>query len=133
MVKMAEQKEVPKKKAIAEGKMTVRSYQQGINVEKQQMGAYSRKFGHTVRSLQADFKRHEKDVKEAASNMREEGIKNMSAKVGKFKGEIQDQIKENKQAIAHIASNIKFFLGEINKKKKDFRSYARVSFWGVSE
>ena len=130
---MVEQKEVPKKKAKAEGKMTVRSYQQDINVEKQKMGAYSKKFGSTVRSLQADFKKHGKEMKEAASNMREEGIKNMSAKVGKFKGEIQDQIKENKQAIAHIASNIKYFLGEINKKKKDFRSYAKVSFWGVSE
>ena len=83
---MAEQKEVDKKKAKAEGKMTVKSYQQDINVEKQKMGAYSKKFGSTVRSLQADFKKHGKEMKEAASNMREEGIKNMSAKVGKFKG-----------------------------------------------
>ena len=130
---MAEQKEIDKKKGKAEGKMNVRSYQQDINVEKQKMGAYSKKFGSTVRSLQADFKKHGKEMKEAASNMREEGIKNMSAKVGKFKGEIQDQIKENKQAVAHMVSNIKYFLGEINKKKKDFRSYAKVSFWGVSE
>src|SRR3989338_4041471 len=131
MLKMAEQdvKEIDKKKGKAEGKMTVRSYQQDINVEKQKMGAYSKKFGSTVRSLQADFKKHGKEMKEAASNMREEGIKNMIPKVAKFKGEIQDQIKENKQAVAHIASNIKYFLGEINKKKKDFRSYAKVSFW----
>ncbi|MEK6868753.1 MAG: hypothetical protein AABX74_00860 [Nanoarchaeota archaeon] len=132
---MAEQevKEVHKKKGKAEGKMTVKSYQQDINVEKQKMGAYSKKFGSTVRSLQADFRKHAKDMKAAAENMREEGIKKMSAKVGKFKGEIQDQIKENKTAVAHIASNIKYFLGEINKKKRDFRSYAKVSFWGVSE
>ena len=132
---MAEQKEISKKKAKAEGKgkMTVKSYQQDINVEKQRMGAYSKKFGSTVRSLQADFKKHGKEMKEAASNMREEGIRSMRPKVAKFKGEIQDQIKENKQAVAHITSNVKYFLGEINKKKRDFRSYARVSFWGVSE
>jgi hypothetical protein len=151
MIKMAEQKEVPKKKAKAEGKMTVKSYQQDINVEKQKMGAYSKKFGSTVKSLKADFKKHEKDLKEAASNMRKEGIKHMGNKINQFKGEIktatkkmndgvdklkgdiEDQIKENKTAVAHIASNIKYFLGEINKKKRDFRSYAKVSFWGVSE
>lgn len=126
-------KEVHKKKAKAEGKMTVKSYQQDINAEKQRMTSYSKKFGSTVRSLQADFKKHAKEMENAASNMREEGIKNMSAKVGKFKGEIQDQIKENKTAVSHIASNVKFFLSEINKKKKDFKTYAKVSFWGVSE
>ena len=150
---MAEQKEVPKKKEKVKtsGKMTVRSYQQDYNVEKQKMGDYSKKFGSTVKSLKADFKKHEKDVKEAASNMRKEGAKkmgnkinqfkgeiktatkSMNDKVNKFKGDIEDQIKENKQAVAHIASNIKYFLGEINKKKKDFRSYAKVSFWGTGE
>ena len=114
---MAEQKEVPKKKAKAEGKMTVKSYQQGINVEKQKMGAYSKKFGHTVNQFKGEIKT---------------ATKKMNDGVDKLKGDIEDQIKENKTAVAHIASNIKYFLGEINKKKKDFKSYA-VSFWGVSE
>ncbi len=132
---MAEQdvKEVHKKKAKAEGKMTVKSYQQDINLEKQRMASYSKKFGSTVRSLQSDFKKNAKEMENAASNMREEGIRNMRSKVAKFKGEIQDQIKENKTAVSHIASNVKFFLSEINKKKKDFKTYAKVSFWGVSE
>lgn len=138
-------KEVPKKK-IKE-KTSVKSYQQGTDVEKQEMGTYSKRFGTTVRSLQADFKRHQKEIKEAAANMREEGAKEMGNKINKFKGEIKvatkamdnkvdkfngdvkNQINENKEAVSRIGAGAKFLISEINKKEKDFRSYGKA-FWG---
>lgn len=137
-------KEVPKKKTKTEEKTSVKSYQQGIDVEKQEMTGYSKKFGTTVRSLQADFKRHQKEIKEAAVNMREEGAEEMSNKINKFKGEIRvatkamdnkvdkfnadikNQIKENKEAVSRIGGSAKFLVSEINKKEKDFRSYAKA-------
>lgn len=116
---------------------SVKSYQQDINLEKQKMGAYAKKMGTSVRSLQGDFKKHSKEMKEAGRNMIEEGNRNMNTKVGKFREEIKNQIKENKDAIAHMGNSVQFFLGEINKKKKDFRAYARgpfvsyiKAFWG---
>src|SRR3989344_937687 len=82
-------------------KSSVKTYQQGIDTEKQKMGAYTKKMGSSVKSLQ-----------------------------GEFKKEIKDQIKENKEAIANIGNGVQFFLGETNKKKKDFRAYARGPFNG---
>ena len=100
------------------------------------MGAYTKKMGSSVKSLQGgvkslqgEFKKHGKEMREAGRAMIAEGNRNMSAKVGKFMSEIKDQIKENKEAIANIGNGVQFFLGEINKKKKDFRSYAQA-FWG---
>lgn len=135
-----------KTKAEAESKTSVKSYQRDINAEKQKMAAYSRKMATNVRTLQANvkslqtsYKKFTKEMKEAAKTMRQDGIKRMNEKVGKFKGEIGDQIKENKEAISHMESNVKYFLSEINKKKKDFRAYARgpfndyiKAFWGVA-
>lgn len=125
---MAEEvkEEFPKKKAKAEAKSSVKSLKHGIEVEKQKMGAYSKKMGASVRSLQAGFKKHAKDVKEAAIALREEGIKNMSEKVGKFKGDIKAQIKENKESVSHMGDNIKYYLSEINKTKNNFKSYAKA-------
>lgn len=124
-------------KKKTEAKSSVKTYQQDINAEKQKMGAYSNKFKTTVRSLQANFKKHAKDMKVAALQMREDGIKNMDEKVRKFNHEIKGQIQENKEAISHIANNVKFFQSEISKKKKDFQAYARgpfnsyiKAFWG---
>lgn len=111
-------------------KTSVKSYQQGIDTEKQKMGAYSDKFKTTVRSLQANFKKHAKDMKNAALQMREDGIKQMSQKVHKYKGEIKDQIVENKESVARMDDNVKFFQSEINKKRKDFQAYARGPFQG---
>jgi len=140
-------KKVPKKKVKTEGKKSVKSLQQGIETEKQNMGAYSKRFGTTVKSLQANFKSHTKALKEAALNMREEGEKKMKGKINKFngeikaatkkmndgvdkfKGEIKDQIKENKGAVAKIEGGVKFLLSEINKTKNDFKSYSKA-FWG---
>ncbi len=128
-----ETKEVPKKKAdkkVAKTEATsVRSYKNDTEAEKQTMSAYSKKFGSTVRGLQSNFKKYTKDVRVAASALREEGIKNMSNKINKFKGDIEDQIKENKAAVTKISNGVKFFLSEINKKKKDFKAYA-YTFWG---
>lgn len=152
-----ESRKIPKKKLKAkpETKSSVKSYKQGIEAEKQKMSSYSKKFGTTVRSLQADFKKHQKELKEAALNMREEGAKNMGDKINKFKGEIKtatksmkdkvnkfnqevkNQISENKEAVARIEKGVKFFLSEINKMERDFRAYARgpfteyiKAFWG---
>ena len=118
-------------------KSSVKTYQQGIDTEKQKMGAYTKKMGSSVKSLQGEFKKHGKEMREAGRAMIAEGNRNMSAKVGKFMSEIKDQIKENKEAIANIGNGVQFFLGEINKKKKDFRAYASgpfngyiKSFWG---
>ncbi len=116
---------------------SVKSYQQGIDLEKQKMNLYIKKTGTSVRSLQEEFRKHSKEMKGAAKNMLEEGSKNMNAKVGRFRGEIKNQIKENKEAAAHMESGVRFFLGEINKKKKDFQAYAQGpltdyirAFWG---
>lgn len=107
-------KEGSEKKAKVEKKTSVRSYKQGIEVEKQKMGEYSKKFGASVKSLQGDFKKHAKDLKD---------------KVDKLKGDIKDQVKENKEAASHMNSNVKLLLGEINKTKKNFQAYAQA-FWG---
>lgn len=122
---MAKKKAEPKKAGTS-----VKSYKQDIDVEKQKMGAYSKEFGTTVRSLQAGFKKHAKDMNAAALKIREDGIKNMSQKVGKFKYEI-------KEATTRMADNVKFIQceinkkkSEINKKKKDFQAYARGPFQG---
>ncbi|OIO62677.1 hypothetical protein AUJ69_02400 [Candidatus Woesearchaeota archaeon CG1_02_47_18] len=115
---MAKKKAEPKKAGTS-----VKSYKQDIDVEKQKMGAYSKEFGTTVRSLQAGFKKHAKDMNAAALKIREDGIKNMSQKVGKFKYEI-------KEATTRMADNVKFIQCEINKKKKDFQAYARGPFQG---
>ena len=127
-----------------EVKSSVKTFQQGIDAEKQMMSAYAKKMGSSVRflqaevkHLQAEFKKHGKEMKEAGKNMIAEGNRNMDSKVGKFKGEIRNQIKENKEAIANIGNGVQFFIGEVNKKKKDFRAYARgpfnsyiKAFWG---
>ncbi len=128
-----------KKKVIVKGagKTSVKSYQQNIDTEKQKMGTYSKKFGATVRSLQANWKKYEKDMKESATKMREEGMRNMTLKVNRFKGDIKAQIAENKGAVSRISDGIKLFQSEIKKEKKDFQAYARgpfqeyiKAFWG---
>lgn len=142
-------------KKKTEAKSSVKTYQQDIDAEKQKMGAYSNKFKTTVRSLQSNFKKHARDIKVAALQMREDGVKHMSNKINKFKGElkiagkimddkvrkfnheVKGQMQENREAVAHMADNVKFFQSEINKKKKEFQSYAHgpfnsyiKAFWG---
>lgn len=126
-----------KKKINSNSGTSVSSYQQGVNEEKQKMGAYTKKMGTSVRSLQAsvkplqaEFKKHGKEMQEAGRTMIAEGNQNMRAKVGKFSGEIKTQIKENKAAVAHIGNGVKFLTSEVNKKKKDFQAYARGPFNG---
>ena len=131
-------------KKKAEAKSSIKTYKQGIDSEKQKMAAYSRKMETNVKSLQAGirslqnkFKGYSKGLREAANELREQGIKNMSEKVGKFKGEIRGQIRENREAVSHMQDNVKYYLSEIHKKKKDFQAYARgpfkdyiKAFWG---
>ncbi len=142
-----------KAKSKAEAKTSVKSYQKGINTETQKMTTYSKKFGTTVKSLQHDFKKHAKDIKEAASKMRKDkhmddrinefkgelktASKHMGSKVHKLNNDIKDQVKENKEASVRIENSVKLLLSEVNKKKKDFQAYARgpfndyiKAFWG---
>jgi len=127
---MAEGEVKSKKKAKVEKKTSVRYFKQGIEVEKQNMGAYSKKFGTSVKSLQSDFKKLAKDLKEKGKAMIEEGIKHMGGKVSKYRSDIKAQVRENKESASHMDSNVKFLLGEINKKKKDFQAYSKGTFWG---
>ena len=121
---MAEQKVSQKSKNQTKEKKwnvkvgSVRAYGQAIEGEKQEMATYSRKMKSNVRALQADFKKHAKDIKAAAIAIREEGIKNMS-------GKIRGQIKENKEAIANIANGVKYLIGQCDKKKKERGYYNR--------
>lgn len=123
---------------------SVKSYQGEIDTEKQKMNSYAKKMSSNVRalqndakSLQNDFKKHAKDMNAAALALREDGIQNMNTKVTKFKGEIRAQIRENKEAIAHMGNSVNYFVSQINGKKRDFRTYAKgefqnwiKSFWG---
>lgn len=113
-------------------KKSVESYKKGISVEKQKMTEYAEKMKKNVRSLQSDFKKHRKDVKEAAKKLREDGIKKMGAKVGKFKQAIKDKKEEFKQAISRMDHNVKFYQSQINKTKQDFQDY-RKAFWGKED
>ncbi len=116
------------KKAKAGAETSVKSYQQGIDSEKQKMGAYAKKMVSNVKSLQAEFKKHGKEMHEAGRNMIAEGNKKMAGKITRYKGEIRTQIKENNEAVSKMGSSIKFFLSEVNKTKKDFRAYQRGAF-----
>lgn len=107
---------------------SVKTHQESMEIEKQKMTAFSKKMGKSVKEMQADFKRHAKIIRAAALNMREEGLKNMSEKIGKFSKEIQDQVKKNKEAASHMEDNIKYFISKINKKKNEFKSYAKGPF-----
>lgn len=82
---MAEQ-EVVKKGAGT--KTSVKSYQRGIEAEKQKMKNYSKGFETNVKAFQA---------------------------------EIQAQKK-------NMANAVKFFISEVDKKKRDFKSYAHGTF-----
>ncbi len=118
-IKMEEKKKAkaePLEKAgTLELKTSVKSYQGGINAEKQKMGS-------SIRSLQNQFKAHSKDLYAAALKMKEEGITEMS-------GKIRDQIKENKGSLTRMRSGVNLFLSEINHVKRDFHAYVGA-FWG---
>lgn len=119
-----------KKAKQAVAKTSVKSYNEGINLEKQKMGTYAKKMGTNVKSLQGEFKKHSKEIKEAGKNMLADGNKKMSAKIEKFNGEIKNQIRENKESIANMGNGVKLFISDVNKKKKDFQAYSRGPFNG---
>jgi len=126
-----------KANARIERTTSVKTYQQGIGSEKQKTSTYSKEFEAGVKSLQSDITKHSKDIKNTALKMREEGIEHMGKKVAKFGKEIEDQITENREATSYMANNVKYFISEIDKKKKDFQSYVQgpftnyiKAFWG---
>ncbi len=115
-------------KKKTESGTSVSSYQQGINTEKQKIGAYAKRMGTSVKSLQGEFKKHGKEMHEAGRNMIAEGNKKMAGKITRYKGEIRAQIKENDEAISRMGNGVKFFQSEVNKMKKDFHAYQRGAF-----
>ncbi len=136
-IKQKDAKEVPSKRAEVEKRTSVKSYQQGFDVEKQKMSAYSKKFEEDMKLLQSNTKALQLKFKTAGLAMREAGIKRMSEKVQKFNKDIKHQVEENKKAVAHMADSIKFFNSEIKNKKSKFQSYADgpfsnyiKAFWG---
>lgn len=107
---------------------SVKSYKQEMGAEKQKMVDYSKHMKSNVKALQTKFKKFSEDAKESGKKLREAGIKEMSEKVQKFQGKIKDQIKENKGALSHMASNVKYFQTEIDKMKRDFHHYIKEDF-----
>ena len=110
--------EKPKFEAKRPLSTSVRSYQRGINVEKQRMADASRKFGADVKSLEAGFKRSSKDITAGALLMREEGAREMKAKVGKFQNDIKAKIRADKESVSRFRDNVQHL-------SKDFQSYAK--------
>lgn len=126
-----------KAKTKTEAKTSVKSYQGDTDAETQKMADYTKKMGSSVRSLQKEFRGHAKDMQAAALKMNEEGATRMQGKVNKFKAEIRDQLKENKEAVAYLENGTKLLLSKVNQKKKDFHAYSRgpfqsyiKAFWG---
>ncbi len=78
--------------------------------------------------MQADTKKYQKEIRDETVKM-QEGIR-------QFKKDVQEQAKENKEAASHMANSVNYFIGEINKKRKEFRAYVPQvkdyikAFWG---
>lgn len=124
-----------KVKAEEKPKTSVKSYMQDIKAKKQKFGTYSKKMATNVATMQTDtkelkneFKKYTKEIKGAAQKIREQGVKKMAQKKEKFKEEIKDQIKENKEAVTRISNGVRFLIKEIDKKREDFQSYAHGAF-----
>lgn len=100
---------------------SVKSYQRGINAEKQRMADASRKFEANVKSLGAEFKRYSKDITAGALLMREEGAREMKAKVGKFQYDIKAKIRADKESALR-------FKGNVQHLSREFQSYAKGPF-----
>ncbi|MBU2637375.1 MAG: hypothetical protein KJ955_00190 [Nanoarchaeota archaeon] len=109
---------------------SVRSYQRGINAEKQRMADASRKFEANVKSLEAGFKRSSKDIVTGALLMREEGAREMKAKVGRFQNDIKAKIKADKESVSRFRGNVQHLSRECRSLSREFQSYAINAFWG---
>jgi len=128
---MAEKKSVnPKKKSVKE-------FQNEIRAEENKMQDYAKKQETAVRHLCGDIRTlknswngYGKGLKEAATQMRNQGINKMKEKVRGFNNEILNQKKENKAAISRIKGDVNLFVSEIDGKRKDFESYAKGPFAG---
>ncbi len=109
---------------------TVKSLKNEIRAKEGEMQKYGQNFNTTVKGLENDWKKHSKDLKEAAMKMRNQGINKMKEKIREFNNEILNQKKENRAAISHMKGDVGLFVSEIDGKRKDFQSYAKGPFAG---
>ena len=127
---------------------TVKSLKNEIRAKEQEMQKYGENFNTTVKGLENDWKKHGKQLKEAATEMRNQGIHKMKEKVSEFNKEtlahknmfdanvkklnnnILNQKKENKTAVSRMNGDVGLIISEINGKRKDFESYAKGPFAG---
>ena len=107
----------------------MREFQNETRVKEGEMQEYAKKQETAVRHLKNDWKKHGKSLKEAATQMRNQGINRMKEKVKGFNNEISNQKKENKAAISRMKGDVNLFVSEINGKRKDFENYTKA-FWG---
>ncbi len=119
---MTEKKSVKHKKSVKE-------FQNEIRAEENKMQKYGQNFNTTVKGLENDWKKHGKSLKEAATQMRNQGINKMKGKVREFNNEILNQKKENHTAISRMKGDVGLFVSEIDGKRKDFAGYIKA-FWG---
>lgn len=112
-----------------QSRTSVNSYQQGVEAEKGKMDAYAKSMQTDVNFMQNDFKKHAKEIKQAAAALLEAGTKEMSEKVGGFRKEIRAQVKENREAIAYMGGSVQALTKAIDQKKNDFQQWVR-DFWG---
>lgn len=124
-------------KKSSKHKKSVKDFQNEIRTEEKKMHEYGKNFNTTVKGLENDWKKHGKQLKEAATQMRNQGINKMKEKVKGFNNEILNQKKENKAAVSRMKGDVDLFLSEIDGKRKDFESYAKgpfasyiKAFWG---
>ncbi|MDP3027718.1 MAG: hypothetical protein Q8N63_08490 [Nanoarchaeota archaeon] len=127
---------------------TVKSLKNEIRAKEQEMQKYGENFNMTVKGLENDWKKHGKQLNEAAVEMRNQGINKMKGKVREFNNEISahknkfnagvkklnneilNQKKENHTAISRMKGDVGLFVSAIDGKRKDFESYAKGPFAG---
>ncbi len=118
------------KKSVNPRKKSVKEFQNEIRAEENKMQEYGKKFDTTVKGLKNDWKKHGKQLKEAATQMRNQGINKMKEKVKGFNNEISSQKKENQAAVSRMEGDVELFLSEVDGKRKDFESYTKGPFAG---
>lgn len=116
---------------------SVKSYQRGVNAEKQRMAESSRKFGANVKALGAEFKRSSKDITAGALLMREDGAREMKAKVGRFQNDVKAKIRADKESVSRFRGDVQRLSKEVRSLSREFQSYAKgpvadyvKAFWG---
>ncbi|MDP2926096.1 MAG: hypothetical protein Q8N99_07000 [Nanoarchaeota archaeon] len=116
---------------------TVKSLKSDCRAKEGEMQEYAKKQATAVKHLCGEIKTlknswdgYGKDLKEAATEMRNQGINKMKGKVREFNKEILNQKKENQVSISRMKGDVGLFVSEIEGKRKDFESYAKGPFAG---